>query len=124
MGARKWPNTIDSIDLKIEEWWKEMWKWIAKVVSWTCNAIWKTLGAWAHLIWAWVSKIQEQLCDDKDVVLKKSRKNITKSHVEKAKIKSKKALKSVWETLWWWRTAVKGTWKVAVHSVRKTVKEM
>jgi len=118
------PNTPDPIDVKIEEWWKEMGTWLWKVISWACKTLCDTFSAWVHLVWAWVSKIQESIWDDKDQTLKQSRKNITDAHMKKAKKKWSSALKSAWKTVWWWRDTVKWTSKVAIHSVRKTVKDI
>lgn len=122
--AIKTPNKKDQIDEKIEEWWKEMGAGLWDVITWACTTLHNTLSAWVHIIWAWISKLQESLWDDKDQKLKESRKNITNAHMKKAKNKWEKALKSAWKTIWWWLKTVKGTWKVAIHSFRKTVKSI
>lgn len=118
-----WLENSSDIDSKIEEWWKQMWKWISEVISGACATLWKTLSAWVNLVWAWVSKIQEKFVDENDADLKKSKETITKARVEKAKAKWKHALKSAKKAIWWWWDAVKWTWKVAVHSVKKTIKD-
>ena len=121
--AKKWMEKTPELTSKIEEWWKEMWTWISEVISWACNTLTKTLGAWVNLVWAWVSKIQESFCDENNKELKKSRQTITKARLENAKNKGKKALHSAKKTLWGWFKTVKWTTKVAVHSVRKTIKD-
>lgn len=127
MSGNKWvntPSTPDPIDTKIEEWWKEMGKWLANVISWASNTLVNVLSTWIHLVWAWASKIQECFCDDSDKALKSSRETITKAHRDKVKTKGQSSLNSAWQTIWWWWNTLKWTWKVAIHSVRKTIKDI
>jgi len=118
-----WINTPNSIDAKIEEWWKEMWVGLSRIISWTAKAVGNAFSTWVHAIWAWFSKLQEKFTDEKDSQLLESRKVITKAHVSKMKKKWKKALKWAGTALWWSLKTVKWTSKVALHSVRKTIEK-
>ena len=120
----EYDDKIEKVDAKIEKWWKDIWTWFADVVSWTTTMVAKTFGAGLSLVWAWAAKVWE-MCTPKTNPEKKSQKaNQAKIHLEKAKAKGKKAAKSVPSVLWWWVKAIKWAWRIAVHSVNKSIKEM
>lgn len=118
------PKTPDPIDTKIEDWWKKMWTWLARVISWACGTLCNTLSASYHLVWAWVSKIQEGFTDKKDKKLVASRKNITDSHLKKVKSSGQKAVKHTKNTITWTYDTVAWTTKVTINSVKKAAKSV
>lgn len=124
MAWPKWVNTPsipDPIDLKIEEWKNNVRDWLWRVITWTSEAVFSTLGAWYHLAWYWVSAVQQSLIDKNDKKLSTSRQNIIDYHMKGAKDRGQKITESVWNVFWWWFQAAKWVWQVAIHSVRKTV---
>ena len=125
MAGSKWintPSTPNPIDLKIEEWWKNIsvyWLW--RVITNTWDALYQTFSTWLHLGWAWVSKVTEYFTDKNDKKLLTSRQNVTNHHMNKAKNSGEKAIQDLWQVIWWTLKTVKWVWQIGIHSGRKTV---
>ena len=118
-----WINTPNSIEAKIEKRWEDMWKGRSKTVKCCTKAIRELFIAWVHGVWAWISKGLENLTNENNSELLKSRKVITESHKKELKNSLKETWKSVRRATKWWIDAVIWTTGVTVNSVRKAMKK-